>query len=152
MAKWQNIVRRSGLPDVRWRSLYVGLPLFFQILPGTAAEAPAKVRGHSIALKWTEARSFQPTGDVGLSHQDNVVGKANIYVSAAGRVFSRVQQNIAATKDGRALGDRSYSSDDVSGAAKVYYWEFEDRTLVGDSVGAEGVNRISVSFGREFKN
>jgi hypothetical protein len=115
--------------------------------PRGAEQIPSGLRGKSVVLSWMEARTFDPTGNGGQHHTDELAGSAKVYFSVQGRIFTSQSRNVS-TSDGRA---DSGSSNLVSGDARNdVQWRFDRGALVGDAAITQGVKRISVEFGTHF--
>jgi len=116
----------------------------------SADQVPLPLWGHSVVSSWTESRTFQPTDQRGVSHRDILYGTADIYLSAQGHIFSRTRRNISIVETGAT---RSVSTEDVADADKNNtHWRFDRNILAGDIVNTQGVKRISVTFGSNFKS
>lgn len=109
-----------------------------------AASAPAQLRGKSVIVNWTENRVQRNIGEVNFrpvaaSHQ------FSIYVSSAGRIFSRLTNR---TRAGTG------SADEVGGtsaAKRTPIFTGQSLTVFIPSRGT-GVRRLTVNFDRSFEN
>ena len=130
--------------------LLTAVVLLSRALPAYSADqVPLPLWGHSVVSSWTESRTFQPTDQRGVSHRDILYGTADIYLSAQGHIFGRTRRNISIVETGAT---RSVSTEDVADADKNNtHWRFDRNILAGDIVNTQGVKRISVTFGSNFK-
>jgi hypothetical protein len=109
-----------------------------------AAAAPAALYGKSVTVGWSETSEQRYVGELNFRLVPRSV-HMSVYVSSAGRVFSR-QTNSTSAGSG--------STEQVAGqsggerAARVPVFGGHDMTLFGPMPG--GVRRVSVSFDQGF--
>jgi hypothetical protein len=125
------------------------------LMPQPCQAAPPKeLYGRSIVLRWIEAR-VQREVELG-EQQPQSVGNAvelTIYVSTAGRIFSR-QHRVgyiggragAAATDDRAPGDSPRSG------TKMAQFNFQGSTMTQVVVSESGARQVSVDFGSGFSS
>ena len=102
-----------------------------------AAATPEGVRGHSLAVAWTDQRTIRdPAGQEKQRTQNSAL---TLYVSATGRVFSRFD---------RTTGRRdSTTQQQVSdGPDNLLSWKWEGGALVADQHFDRGARRVIVSI------
>jgi len=115
--------------------------------PATAAEAPAALRGKSVVLSWNEMRVQRNVGQaefrtVQASHS------MSLYISSAGRVFSRM---TFATRAGSAARDQVSGSAPQSGApARVPSFNGRTLTIYQPYRGVGGMRRVTIDFDESF--
>lgn len=112
------------------------------------AAAPKQLTGKSIIVGWTENRQQKAPGE---EQMRSVTASAqfSIYVSAAGRPFSRLQMAIA----NRRGNLRSGSRDAVSGENSNRSFDFRGNTLtIGIPRGSSGATNIVATFDGGFQS
>jgi hypothetical protein len=111
-----------------------------------AQSAPAAMRGKSVVVTWSENRTQRFVGEQQVRHLQ-VGYTMSVYVSSAGRPFSRLTATMPRGGSGSAehvgAGGRSSSG----GARQV---QFQGRSLVMTAGLTGGARRISVDFGDAF--
>ncbi len=137
-AKATMIVRRVFWP------LMVVCPLFANPAPTAAAAAiPAGLRGHSLAVAWTDDRTIRDPS--GREKQLAQTSALTLYVSGAGRVFSRFDRSTGRSDTSSLL--------QVSGAPSDFlHWNWEGGSLVADQHFDRGARRVIISFGEGWSN
>ena len=107
------------------------------ISTAAAAAIPEGIRGRSLAVAWTDQRTIRdPAGQEKQRTQNSAL---TLYVSAAGRVFSRFD---------RTTGRRdSTSQSQVSDVPdNLLSWKWEGGALVADQHFDRGARRVIVSI------
>jgi hypothetical protein len=122
-----------------WKFVAPCTALLLSLGPAQSQEIPSSLLQHSIVLSWSERRTFEPAGGVGMAHEDVVNGKGTIYLETAGHILSRVEMTVSASKDGKSLGDRS------SVDSTTWTWSLDRQGLNGYTAYKGGVQRISIS-------
>jgi hypothetical protein len=118
--------------------------LVLAILPTNqihAAGAPEALKGKSVILSWSETRQQRHVGEPSF-YPYNASVSLNVYVSTAGRVFSR---RTTSTRAGSGSIERSPS--DSTGRGKALF-SGQTMTLIGVTMG--GAYRTSVDFDSSF--
>ena len=111
---------------------------------GPLHAAPQALYGKSVVTSWTEQRMQRQLG-VGEFRPATRIGGFSVYVSSAGRVFSRASMS----NPRRAAS----GSDDQVGDTKNTTVAFNGRTMtVNQSGGSGGVRRIVVAFDDGFSS
>jgi hypothetical protein len=106
-----------------------------------AAGAPEALKGKSVLLTWTETRQQRHVGEPNFYSYDASVS-LNVYVSTAGRVFSR---RTTSTRAGSGTIERAPGGSGVQGKA---LFAGQNMTLIGVTTG--GAYRTSVDFDASF--
>jgi hypothetical protein len=111
------------------------------LLTGTAqAAAPAQLQGKSVVVSWSENRT-QRRNDEAQLRTVNVSVELLLYVSTAGRVFSRMNRRLGGQSASR---ERLPGESLTGGAGRT---SFQDRRLIIDSqYRGSGARRVVVSF------
>lgn len=107
-----------------------------------AAPAPTQLRGKSITVNWTENRVQRNVGEASFR---SVAGnhQFNIYISSAGRIFSRL---TSTTRAGTGSADEVGGN---SGAKRTPVFSGQSLTVFIPSRGS-GVRRLTVNFDGGF--
>jgi hypothetical protein len=124
-------------------AVVVGLGCLSVTAESRAEQIPATLRGKSLVLSWSDARTVKDMSD----RQKNVAQTSEIklYVSDQGRVFSQFERRTG-RNDAKTLTQ-------VSGASDNYlHWRFEGGALTADQQFIKGVRRVTISFGDGFRN
>lgn len=130
----------------RWRlypALGIAVALANPIPTAAAAAIPERLRGHSLTVTWTDHRTIRdPSGREKDVTQSSAL---TLYVSAAGRIFSRFD---------RASGPRETKSMlQVSGAPSDFlHWNWEGGSLTADQHFNRGARRVIISFGGDWSS
>jgi hypothetical protein len=117
--------------------------------PVFAAGAPEQLKGKSIVVSWTETRQQRDEtdgGGWGDFHMVNGAHKLTIYVSTAGRMFSR-QTNSTSLGSG--------SIQEVAGqphASQTPMFSGQSMTVVGTSTNKGGARRTVIDFDTSFSS
>jgi hypothetical protein len=114
------------------------------ILPaGAASAAPSQLFGKSVVVNWSEEREQR----VGGSEIRNVArsGQFSVYLSSAGRPFSRMSYSFAAGKHGLKSGNR-----DAVGGESRRNISFHGSSMSVDMPIQGGARHIAVSFDSGF--
>jgi hypothetical protein len=107
-----------------------------------AETMPAALRGESIILNWSDARTIRD--DSGRQKDRTQTSEIRLYVSDQGRVFSRLYRSTG-PKDTKTISE-------VSGVGSNYlHWRFEGDSLVADQHFDRGARRVAVSFSDGFR-
>jgi hypothetical protein len=106
-----------------------------------AAGAPEALKGKSVILSWTETREQRHVGEANF-YSYNASVSFNIYVSAAGRVFSR---RTTSTRAGSGTIERAPGGSGGQGKA---LFAGQTMTLIGVTTG--GAYRTSIDFDASF--
>ena len=107
-----------------------------------AEEIPAALRGKSVALNWTDARTVRDA--TGRQKSLTQTSEMKLYLSDQGRVFSRFDRSTG-QKDAKTVAQ-------VSGAADNYlHWSFEGGSLVADQHFKRGARRVVIGFRDGFR-
>lgn len=87
---------------------------------GQAHAAPAQLFGKSVVVTWTEERQQKLVGE---EHLRNVLRNAEFstYISAQGRLFSRMRYSAAGNKGGLRTGSRDRVSGEGGGGRSVTF-------------------------------
>jgi hypothetical protein len=125
---------------VKIRMLVAALVLTLAGINGAAA-APRQLYGRSIILSWTEHREQRRAGETRFRSQD-FQARFMVYVSPAGRVFSRVSQTNPRGKSGSVdrLGSTEGRNISFSGNSMV--------SVQGSGSGSK--RRIVATFASDF--
>lgn len=114
-----------------------------------AVAAPAQLYGKSVVVTWTEERNQRVKGE---EHVRNVGrnGQFSVYLSAAGRPFSRMSYSFARARGGAITGAKDAVGGESSGGNRSV--AFQGNTLsVGMSMSG-GARRILVNFENGFQS
>jgi hypothetical protein len=117
--------------------------LVLAILPTNqihAAGAPEALKGKSVILSWSETRQQRHVGEPSF-YPYNASVSLNVYVSTAGRVFSR---RTTSTRAGSGTIERAPGG---TGQGKALF-SGQTMTLIGVTIG--GAYRTSVDFDASF--
>jgi hypothetical protein len=106
-----------------------------------AAGAPDALKGKSVILSWTETRQQRHVGEPSF-YSYNASVSLNVYVSTAGRVFSR---RTTSTRAGAGTIERAPGGSGGQGKA---LFAGQTMTLIGVTTG--GAYRTSVDFDASF--
>ena len=106
--------------------------------------APAELRGKSVIIKWTESRVQRTVGEtawrsVSIGHE------LRVYVSTAGRVFSR---QINSGRGGSGVNDQISGS---HGSTRIPQFKGQWMVIFGTGM-THGARRTSVTFGGGFSS
>jgi hypothetical protein len=108
-----------------------------------AEQAPAGLRGRSLVLSWSDARTVKDMA--GQQKNVNQTSEIKLYVSDQGRVFSRFERHTH-PNDEKIMTQ-------VSGAPNNYlHWRFENGNLIADQQFTKGVRRVTIGFTGGFSN
>ncbi len=107
-----------------------------------SAAAPAELRGKSVIIKWTESRVQRTVGEtawrtVSIGHE------LRVYVSSAGRVFSRL---INSGRGGSGTNDQVSGS---QGSTRTPQFKGQSMVIMGTGM-SQGARRTSVTFSSGF--
>jgi hypothetical protein len=121
----------------------IALCCLFPLTAIGQAAAPAPLQGNSVIVSWSENRT-QRRDDEAQLRTVNVNVQLLVYVSTAGRVFSRMNRSLAGGGTQSASRERGPGESLTGGAGRA---RFEGRKLIIDSVyRGGGARRIVVSF------
>lgn len=112
------------------------------------AAPPSQLLGKSITVSWTENRQQKQPGDDQI-RAVTAFAEFNVYVSSAGRPFSRFRLSIANQRGNL----RSGAADAVSGENSKRSFDFRGNTLsIGIPRGAGGATNIVATFDGSFQS
>jgi len=114
-------------------------------VPDAAAAPPAALYGKSIVVSWIESSQQRNVGESNWRSVSRSV-TLSVYVSTAGRVFSR--QTNAVARVGSGSTDQVAGQPGGSGPQRIPVFSGHDMTLYGVQQG--GARRIAVSFDAGF--
>lgn len=110
-------------------------------VPATAASVPEALRNHSISISWSDDRTIRdPEGQTKMRTQ---VSSMTVYVSSAGRVFSRFERST-----GRR--DTTTNSQVSGGSDDLLHWSYEAGGLIADQHFDRGARRVMIQFGAGY--
>ena len=105
-------------------------------VPAAGAPIPAQLRDHSVSIDWTDDRTIRdPEGQTKKRTQTSSI---TIYVSTAGRIFSRFNRSTSAR-------DADSKLQVSSGAGDFLHWSFEGDALSADQHLDRGARRVTMS-------
>lgn len=112
-------------------------------VPAAGAPIPAQLRDHSVSIDWTDDRTIRdPEGQTKKRTQTSSI---TIYVSTAGRIFSRFNRSTSAR-------DTDSKLQVSSGAGDFLHWSFEGDALSADQHFDRGARRVTIKFGAGFSD
>src|SRR5579863_413591 len=112
-----------------------------------ALAAPAQLYGKSVIVSWTENR-IQTTDRDAAPTSVTGSGELSVYISAAGRPFSRVSMSVTNRR-----GTRSGNRDAVQGEGSARSFNFHGNTMSASMPrGNAGAMQISVTFDSGFQS
>jgi hypothetical protein len=106
------------------------------------AGRPEALKGKSIILTWTEVRQQRVVGEPDF-HTVNGSVSVTLYISTAGRIFSRRTDSVR----GRS-GSRERAPDDAGVRTRGGHFRDQTLTLISESKG--GASRIAIEFDESF--
>lgn len=104
--------------------------------------APAELRGKSVIVKWTENRVQRTVGETAW-RSISIGHELRVYVSAAGRVFSRL---INSGRGGSGTNDQVSGS---QGSTRTPQFSGQSMVITGTGM-SQGARRTSVTFSGGF--
>jgi hypothetical protein len=110
-----------------------------------AQAAPAQLIGKSVVIGFTENR-VQRMADWPDFRSVSIGAEISVYISSAGRTFSRLQMS---SRRGRRGGTSTGKADRVGNSARAVT-SFQGNTMTIMSGGAGGARRTVVTFGTGF--
>lgn len=113
-----------------------------------AGAAPAQLYGKSVIVSWFEERDQRVAGE---EHTRNVGahGQFSVYLSGAGRPFSRMSYTVTRARGQAASGSRDAVGGESSGGNRSVV--FQGNTLSVGMTMAGGARRILVNFENGFQ-
>jgi hypothetical protein len=108
------------------------------------AGQPEALKGKSIILTWTEVRQQRVVGEPDF-HTINGSVSVTLYISTAGRIFSRRTDSVR----GRS-GSRERAPDDAGVRTSGDHFRDQTLTLISESKGR--ASRIAIEFDESFSN
>jgi|SRR5215469_5969145 len=126
----------------RWR--FIAL---LALMPGAApaASAPAGLLGRSVVIGWTDSVVRTAEGQ-SIARTRNWAHELRIYISSAGRPFSRLQSNAFGPRNRAAAASDQGPGDTTASRGEARSVHFEGRALVVVSLLESGARRILVDF------
>lgn len=124
----------------------IGMAFLGSTLPAQAAP-PKQLLGRSVTVNWTETRSQRHVGETEFRNV-NANHTLMVYVSSAGRVFSRQVNNITQVGSGQInqLGAAR------EGSYAVATPSFSGQAMTIVRVGQGGARRVAVAFDAGFSS
>ena len=110
-----------------------------------AAGAPDQLKGKSVTLTWAETRQQRHVGEPNF-YEVTASSKLSIYVSTAGRVFSRLTNSVR----GVGSGTNEQVAGERGGPVPTRTPSFDGQTMTVIGEGKGGVRRILVDFDASF--
>jgi hypothetical protein len=134
-------------------ALLAGALLFALAAPGTAGAqgAPAALHNKSVVLTWTEYRVQK--ADAGDIARSNTRSDFRVYISSAGRVFSRFTRhnpNSGRSNTSALSPDGKLSVSGVGQGSRTA--RFDGRQLVSENAMSSGARRIQADFDPSFRS
>jgi len=112
----------------------------------TAAETiPPQLIGHSVVVKWTADRQTRAAGQV---HNNRTAFEINLYISTAGRTFSRWH---VLGHDGQGHSDQGPGESRGSSGMNLVV-HFEEGALLADRQLGGGAERVTIRFGSNYRS
>lgn len=147
---------RTVLPTSRrHRSIGLAVALVAASAPvvtaQAAANAPKSLYGKSIVVSWTESRSQRPLGDQGPFRPVSVNLQRSIYISSAGRLFSRLESTANVGRrsmSGKAEGVGAAGTNFSGGPRNI---QFKGNSLVMITGFQASARRLVVDFDGSFQ-
>jgi hypothetical protein len=129
-----------------------GLPTFTAAY--TASAPPKQLYGKSVIVSWTETRSQRAVGEQNF-HPASVNLQRSVYVSTAGRVFSRT--TATGSGGGRRRGHFSGSAESVGTTGTNYSGGASNVQFQGNSIVMTGgftasARRVTVNLDSSFES
>jgi hypothetical protein len=134
------------------QSLVLGLLLAFSESAAFATDsAPSTLFGKTVVLSWTENRTQR--SDAGDVKKSTTVSDFRVYISSAGRLFSRFTRENA--RSGRSNSSAAAPDGDVEfggvgqGSRTSY---FEGRQFISEHQMRSGARRIQANFDSSYRS
>lgn len=122
-----------------------GLCLLLALGCQTAQAAPPQLYGKSVVVSWTESRVQRNAGEMQWRSVSVQVGE-NIYVSTAGRLFSRM--TFASHRGSGSMEQVGASGRSSTGGTRVV--QFQGHSLVTMAMFHGGARHIQINFDTGF--
>jgi hypothetical protein len=121
-------------------------------VPATAhgASAPKELYGKSVVVSWSENLESKHLGESQMEYH-MVSHVLSIYISSAGRAFTRLQSASPGSTFRRRGQGASIDQDPAGGAGHVVV-RFEGREILADSKFDSGARRVGISFNDSYAN
>lgn len=127
------------------RNLIVAVAVFLSAGSNVAqAGPPSQLLGKSVVVNWSETRS-QREDDNPEFHTVNASHTLSVYISAAGRVFSR---QVNSTRAGSGAMNQAPGQGGGIYATRVPSFSGQSMTIIGETRG--GARRTVVNFDNSF--
>jgi hypothetical protein len=140
---------RTGLWS--WQGFFaLAMPaiLALPMASSVALAAPSQLYGKSVIVSWQEDRQQTTAGDAQL-RSISASAELSVYISEAGRPFSRVSMSVT-NRRGRT---RSGNRDAVQGEGSARSFGFHGNTMSASMPrGSAGAMQISVTFDSGFQS
>jgi hypothetical protein len=140
----------DDLPIVQMESPMMPLSRSISVLgmviatQANAASAPDALKGKSVVLTWTETRQQRNVGEPSF-YSVNASRSLSIYVSTAGRVFSRA---TSSTRSGSGTIEQAPGEGGGAYPTRTALFGGQTMTLIGETKG--GARRTLIEFDASF--